>query len=255
MHRKLLPLLIGLAASCLGQPGDLYVKEIGDLKSDYTKLEAEVFDVEKVSPKPMPADREKEVEDAMQALIRRGVVRLLNSHNGSSDAVQGGIREMQSITDVAPDFTPDFTNVPFADAFRLYGEPGIVTANYGSSQYVPPFIDFYLRVDGIWTLRATTGAEFSDSTFFISRLPSPLAGQLWYLAWGHVIGDSSTSLKLRLYSFDGTSVRTVWKRDGLVGGSVSVSGSKVTLEHEKDYHQPNESRVSEILYVTPNGLE
>jgi hypothetical protein len=62
----------------------------------------------------------------------------------------------------------------------------------------------------------------------------------------------SCPLDLRLYGYNGTSVRTVWKRDGLFGGAIQVSPTSVSLEYDKEYHGPS---VHEVLHVTANGLE
>jgi hypothetical protein len=57
---------------------------------------------------------------------------------------------------------------------------------------------------------------------------------------------------MRLYGFDGNSVRTIWQRDDLEGGTVEVTDNSVTLEYFKKYHDAES--VHEVLYVMPDGL-
>jgi hypothetical protein len=70
---------------------------------------------------------------------------------------------------------------------------------------------------------------------------------------GKAFGDTGSRLQVRLYSFDGVGVRTVWQRDELTGGLVSVAGRSVTLEYDKEYHSTE--RIHETLHVTPDGLQ
>lgn len=196
----------------------------------------------------------KQVAKICLDILHSGILVLLENDGDDAGTIKKGIDTIQGEYAVTAD-SADFTNVPFADPFALNGQDG-VTIGYlsGDAPYDQPMLEFYTRREGGWGLRASAGEEYQRHTFFVAKLPSPLAGQVWYLTWGHEIGDTGTRLAVRLYAFDGTTVRTVWMRDGLVMGSVTVSGSKVTLEHEYAYHS-NEPRVTETLYVTPNGLE
>ena len=79
---------------------------------------------------------------------------------------------------------------------------------------------------------------------------------MWFLAWGMTIGNPGTPLDARLYSFDGYAVRTVWKREDLTRGRVTVSKGSVVLEYDREYQSADPyNRVREVLHVTPNGLE
>jgi hypothetical protein len=83
-----------------------------------------------------------------------------------------------------------------------------------------------------------------------------LASEAWFLAWGRTIGDTGARVKLRLYGFDGNTVRTIWKRDGLTNGDVTVTKDSVTLEYDREYHSSDPNNlVHETLHISPNGLQ
>ena len=116
-----------------------------------------------------------------------------------------------------------------------------------------PFIDFYVERNGEWKLQAVTGSEFRASTYYVSSIPPGLAGESWFLAWGFKIGDSGARLAIRLYAFNGDGVRVVWKRDGLAGGNVEVSGNTVAISYFRQ--RSDAEATTEILHVAPNGLQ
>ncbi len=124
---------------------------------------------------------------------------------------------------------------------------------------VAAHIQFYSNLGGRWNLVAETGEDFEGCNFKVAPLRSPVGGQAWFLAWGRVVGDTRARLKVRLYSFDGFSVRTVWSRDELRGGGVKIEDDgSVTLTYE--LLPPDDQRVPptpiiERLRPTVRGLE
>jgi|SRR6516162_3433961 hypothetical protein len=93
--------------------------------------------------------------------------------------------------------------------------------------------------------------------FSVAPIESAFPWQLWCLAWGQTIGDTRARVKLRLYAFAGFSGMTVWQRDDLRGGMVTVSRGRVVLE----YYQPrpygvlsvSEQRIRELLRPRSTG--
>jgi len=104
---------------------------------------------------------------------------------------------------------------------------------------------------------APTQAEFRGHTFTVAKLDSPVPTEAWFLAWGMTIGNTAAAVNVRLYAFDGNIVRTVWKRDDLERGSVTISNNNtVVLAYERDYQANRpDNEVRETLHVTGNGLE
>ena len=70
-----------------------------------------------------------------------------------------------------------------------------------------------------------------------------------------MFGSTGSALNLRLYGYNGTSVRTVWKRDKLFAGAIQVSPTEVFLEYDKEFHAPERDRIHEVLQVTASGLK
>ncbi len=229
--------------------------EIPDLRKQYVNLVRALFDDSPDQKLIHIGDEQAaNVAKGARAILQKGILLLLDSYGNDAAAIKKGINDIQGEYAVPPD-AADATNLPFADPFIIFGEDGAAIGYLSAdSPYGQPYLEFYTQSNGHWGLRASVGEEYARHSFFVAKLPSPLAGQAWYLVWGSMNGDTGARLALRLYAFDGTSVRTVWKRDGLVRGKVHVSGGQVTLEYEKAY-QSNEPRVTEILFVTTNGLE
>jgi hypothetical protein len=80
-----------------------------------------------------------------------------------------------------------------------------------------------------------------------------VSGEAWFLAWGMPFGSSHSSKLIRLYAFNGFTVRTTWKRDHLDGGKISVTPESVILDY-LDYDDNSIER-HEVLHVTANGLQ
>jgi len=177
----------------------------------------------------------------------------------------------KAIADVQGEFAfsswgPDTTNVPFVEGFQLLGQPGMAAAfvmlRGGSG--IPdtlPVLQFYTKESGEWKLRTETDADFHGCTFMVSSVESPVAGRSWWLSWGQTIGDTGARRKVRLYSFDGKELRTVWQRDELSSGNIAVGKDRktVTIEYYRKEGAPGVPRppvrVHEEWYVTPNGLD
>ena len=90
----------------------------------------------------------------------------------------------------------------------------------------------------------------------MQQMDSGVPSEAWFIAWGTRFGDDAGRLRVRLYGSDGTAGRTIWKRDELIGGSIQVTKSTVTLDYDKVYksEDPN-NHVHQTLRVTPFGLE
>ena len=154
---------------------------------------------------------------------------------------------------------PEETNTPFAKFFSLSGIRTVAVAYVMMKGGDPipdtqPYLVFYDNASGIWTKKSTasTLADFEGCTFPVAQLNSGLPGEAWFLAWEGGFGSSRASINLRLYAFDGATVRTIWKRDWLDARKVAVSSDTVTL----DYLDSDDMSIErhEVLHVTPNGL-
>jgi hypothetical protein len=118
-------------------------------------------------------------------------------------------------------------------------------------------LEFYVYEKEGWQLRAKAQAdpEFRGSSFFVAPMDAGVPGQVWFLTWRSTFGDTGARLRLRLYMFDGSVVKPLWKRDELIAGTVQVSPRAVVLEYDRKYRSADPlNRVAETWRVTPSGL-
>jgi hypothetical protein len=195
-------------------------------------------------------------------LVSTSVVRVISKRATSASAIKKTIEELQGDESLAT-FLPD-TQIPFADLGDINGTPSLAVAFavMGGGDGIPdvrPYIQFYSSPAGEWQPRGEVGSDFNGTAFHVARIKSPISSQVWYLAWGTVIGDTGARLKLRLYTFDGFDVKTTWVRDNLRGGSLtlSASGDQITLEYDEPVLGGTAlpRHVIESLRPTINGLE
>jgi hypothetical protein len=200
----------------------------------------------------------KELRDIVTRVIQGTV----SAKGATEESIVEAIVELQNY-----DFwerSPGEHGVPFTHFVTLRGIP-IMTAAFpvlsGGTGIgdVSAHIQFYSKLGGSWNLIAETGKDFEDCVFYVAPLRSPVEGQAWYLAWGSVVGATHQRLKMRLYAFDGFSLRTVWSRDGLSGGQVKIENDgSVTLHYfllpPKDQLIPP-TEIIQRLRPTVRGLE
>jgi hypothetical protein len=120
------------------------------------------------------------------------------------------------------------------------------------------YLQFYTHESGEWNLRAQapTETDFEGHTFFIKPVKAPVKDEMWFLVSGFRFGDTGTRLKIRLYSYNGAGVRTVWQRGNLTAGEVSVSNDVITLEYNRQYHSSDpHNRLHEEFQIVPDGLQ
>lgn len=199
---------------------------------------------------------------ALREIVARTIVRAAEERGATSESILKAILDLQH--DDEWERRPGEPSVPFVQLQTLRALPTMTTAFAVLSggrgiPEVSAHIQFYSKLGGRWELVAETGEDFKDRVFAVAPLSSPIEGQEWYLAWGMVIGDTGARLRLRLYAFDGFSLRTVWARDGLRGGGVKIeSDGSVTLkyfEHPPDGQPVPPIKIIQRLRMTLKGLE
>jgi hypothetical protein len=121
-----------------------------------------------------------------------------------------------------------------------------------------PLLEFYSRDNGTWKLKAQapTESDFESRTFFVSPIDLGLSNETFFLVSGFQIGDTGTRLRVKLYAYNGESVRTVWERDNLTYGTVNLSKDVITLDYSRKYHSVNASdQVHQEFQVVPGGVQ
>ncbi len=102
-------------------------------------------------------------------------------------------------------------------------------------------------------MKAQANPDFDGCTFSAAAMDAGLPCQAWFLVWGKTFGDTGSRVKLRLYAFDGTDVKTLWRRDDLTYGKVAVTRNSVKLDYEKKYK--SDEWAHEMLFITVDGLK
>lgn len=231
------------------------------LRADYARLNGRTFALhgnpELGNAFDGAPERVAAIRKGLLGLVSGAIKLSLSSPRATDDSVRDAVKAVQGDYALGAWWTIG-TNTPFAHLFSVDGLQclAVAYAILEGGEGIPDsqsFLDFYAKRNGEWNLQAVTGSEFRSSTFFVSSIPAGLAGESWFLASGFRIGDTGTRLALRLYAFDGEKVRVVWRRDGLTGGQLTISGSTIKLTYFRQYH--DRDTVDEILHVTPNGLQ
>jgi len=109
----------------------------------------------------------------------------------------------------------------------------------------------YRGAQGRFELVATTGADFAGYNMFKAEIPSPIAGELWLLAWGQGHTSNGSIMRFRVYSFDGATFKTVWSPDYFFGAKVTVTDRGFLIEHFSPAHAPYPTKDEYV--VTPQG--
>lgn len=208
--------------------------------------------------------RSAKIEEAtveLRDMVNAAIVSSLSQPDVSSASIQRALIELQGEHSLAAFLSE--TRIPFADVAGLYGAPTLVAAFavMRGNEGIPDlraYLHFYSRVTGVWELRSEKGPEFDGRAFSVSSIHSPISNEVWYLAWGRVIGDTGARLRIRLFGFDGWTVWTVWERDDLRGGGVKViSPDEIRLEYY-EFPPPGvltpPREVVEILHPTAAGF-
>ncbi len=208
-------------------------------------------------------DKVSEIKSQLHKLVSQEIRAVLEKPSASARDLTASISALQGELNFANGWGTQATNTPFAEFFELDGVQSVAIGYViiQGGEAIPntqPYLEFYCRLNGTWQMKsqATTLSDFSGRTFSVARMNSGIADEAWFLAWGSTIGNPGTPLNIRLYAFDGNTVRTVWKRDDLVRGAVRVSRDSITMEFDREYQSldPN-NRVLETLHVTANGLQ
>jgi hypothetical protein len=203
-------------------------------------------------------DKIQLLTEQLHEIISQEIETALASAKASDSSIAGAILELQGDLSMAGR-VPDM-DMPYAKFLTVNGVQtlavGYVILRGGDA--IPdsqPYLEFYGKPAGIWEKKASapTLSDFQGFTFSVAQLNSGLPSEAWFLAWGIPCGNSQGSEYLRLYAFDGSTVRTIWKRGPLPAGNVTVTPDTVTLDY-RDEESPT-GLAHEVLHVTLGGLQ
>ena len=258
-------LTFSLAALCLAQTSQplLTPEALARRSAEYVELNRKIYPillgVDPSKFQRLPPEEDAVIDAKLHKMVRETIADVLASPDPTPNNLKTAISALQ---DQGTSYDDRFTNTPFAETFDSNGSPGVIVAYlvYGPGGAIAdtqPVIRFFTKtLEGKWEEKETAGAEFETHRFFVSPINAGLAGEKWYLAWGSQIGTGGGFLTIRLYGFNGNTVRTIWKRDDLQGCEIKILPDSITLDYEEP-HSPTEraTAIHEALHVTVNGLQ
>jgi hypothetical protein len=90
--------------------------------------------------------------------------------------------------------------------------------------------------------------DFDGFSMFKRELRSPLAGDLWIMAWGQAEGANGKIVRFRVYAFDGQTFRTVWSPEEMFNANVRFTETGFVIDH---YRRPYD--IHDEYLLTANG--
>ncbi len=261
MNNRCLSLLVviwGLEYVAVAQISAPTGQQQPDAKAQYEGLTRRIYGAVE---RPSREEYEKTTTQ-VRTLVAERLKAVLARSDDPAD-VRKAVRDVQGKFDLSS-WGPQTTNVPFAERFQVHGQPGLAVAFVilRGGTAIPdtlPVLRFYTKQFGEWKLRAEIDTDLHSCGYIVSSLDSPVPDETWWLAWGQMMGDNGARRKVRLYAFDGETVKTVWQRDELRAGSISVAKDRkaVVLEYYRKEGTPEQPkpdlRIREEWYLTPDG--
>lgn len=248
----------GVLSAAAGQVGVSQVEpQEQAIRESYATLNRRIYGIERA---PVLLEQQ-EVTDKLRAMITDRI-RAVVSRTNDARAVREAVVNLQGTYALSSGREGE-TNTPFAEPFTINGDPGLAVAFVvlRGGMAIPntlPVMQFYVKESDEWKLKAEVVGDLQGCSYMATRVESPNPNQSWWLVWGQVYGNTGALRKLRLYSFDGVVIRTVWSRDDLFGGMVRLGedSKRVYLEYARKGgtgDRPDFERVAEEWLLTLDG--
>lgn len=220
-----------------------------DLKQDaerYLNLTNQVFFYDGASQTPQSEEmlklwkdkpRMASLSQELHDIVGRTILRQAFASRDASGIVRAVKVVQGKTTQSWDDVDPSRIILPYADLAEISGLPTLVSAfmilegGYGIPDSLS-YIQFYSSDGEGYKLKAEVSDDFRQFMFQVRRVPSSNPNEVWYLVWGTRWGDNGARMRVRLYGFDGSSLRTIYQREGLYGGSLTVSGDRVDISYQ-----------------------
>jgi hypothetical protein len=215
-----------------------------------------------------------QIAGSLSQLFAEVTIKKLNAGAKASE-LTGYLQCVTRGNDITPDIREWLTRVSNAPAVLIpqtASPPQAIVATYpivGHSTdeewaIAPsrPVVQCFAKNATGWSLVGELGGDYSSHTFSIYLLTSPVPGQSWSLLAGRAIGDTGGRVLLEVVVCDGKTFTKKWTRPDIQWGEVEVDGNLVLLTYVKifvngtrTFSEGDPIRYSEVLHVTPNGLE
>ncbi len=186
------------------------------------------------SPVPKPIELiTRQLHDAVLTTIKRTLTREPLSPKAITQAIldlqRGPAQRLERKQE---------DELPFAD-FRRIGNSELLLVGFGvdrGASAVPdtrPYLQFFVRNGGVWILQGELGAELRGCYLRVQAIQPRGRSDWWYMVSGVRFGDTGSRLRASLYSFDGSSVKLVWHRQGFVRGAIRFTPSGFDVAYEQ----------------------
>jgi hypothetical protein len=217
-----------------------------------------------------------QIAGSLSQLFAEVTVKKLNAGATGSEIIGylGCITKGEDVSTEMREAMTEFSNAPVVLIPPAADPPQAIVATYpligypadGKWAIAPsrPIVQCFAKNGRGWSFVGELGGDYARSTFSIYPLTSPVPGQTWSLLAGRAIGDTGGRLLLEVVVCDGKSFTKKWTRRDIEWGKIeSVDGNAVLLTYEKHldekgrviHTEAGPIRYSEVLHVTPNGLE
>ena len=230
-------LLLADAAYALAAPEDLAVQQYRAVGAKLWCGESNPVacynaDAHPSQPAPRPVE---ENTTRLRNLITRAITAALTSPAASEQTIARVIESIQrgdENTSVILGEEPAFVEFGRAGNIRVLV---VGFSIYRGGRAIPdtrPYMQFYAHESGSWILKGEVGLELRGC--FWSHLQVKGRGNSKLLYWlsGTRYGDTGSRLRVQLFEFDGSEVRPLWQREGLVRGQLTVAGDRFSIEYD-----------------------
>jgi hypothetical protein len=203
-------------------------------------------------------DSKQLTADQLNKLIGSEIKLALATPGASAASVTASIANLQGDLSLSA-YDPRSTNTPFVKFVEVNGVEAAAVAYVimQGGDAIPdtqPYLVLYDKSSGVWEqkIAAPTPEDFGGCSLSVAQLNPGIPGEAWFLVWGQPFGSSHGSKQVRLYAFDGTTVRTIWRRDSLDGGRITTTPDAVSIYY-LDQQDPSIEK-HELFRVGPEGL-
>ena len=188
---------------------------------------------------------------AMTARVRDDVSRYIEAGvapSASTEQIEPRLRAVLAAH--KPD--PEVADQPFARVGNLlFGRSLVIGYTIVRGPHHDSSVMAAFREEaGRFRLVATSSDEFDGYGMFNAQLSSPNPAEIAVLAWGRDRTFNGKRIRVRMYTFDGQTFRTVWNPDDLLNASVRAVENGFVID--QDIRTPPWTQRDQYL-LTLNG--
>jgi hypothetical protein len=250
-------LLCGLAAS--GAAKKKKAPQADDLPTQVSKLARQLWGV--------PLDESEPLTSQVQKLVLDHMTEWINAHPPDADRKDAPYN--QKLRYEVESVFANVRNPNYASASTflqaLGGKPVVgvgYTLGWSDFDRANVLAVFEAAGSGYEQVAVSHFVPDTDLNFQFLQPPAGVSDQLWFLTYGTRLGKSSPRLSAVLYSFDGKTLRSLWRTTDVYDGRISFTSGRVMISYlEEDElkqaildHTPA-VRHEAAYQLTPKGLE